>query len=31
MAIMLFDPPNFLVLGEPANHLDMAAKEMLIL
>jgi len=30
MAIMLFDPPNFLVLDEPANHLDMATKEMLI-
>ena len=30
MAIMLFDPPNFLVLDEPNNHLDMGTKEMLI-
>jgi ATPase subunit of ABC transporter with duplicated ATPase domains len=30
MAIMLLDPPNFLVLDEPTNHLDMATKEMLI-
>jgi ATPase subunit of ABC transporter with duplicated ATPase domains len=30
MAIMLFDPPNFLALDEPTNHLDMTTKEMLI-
>src|SRR4029079_13163974 len=30
MAIMLYDPPNFLVLDEPTHHLDMATKEMLI-
>ncbi len=30
MALMLFDPPKFLVLDEPTNHLDMATKEMLI-
>ena len=30
MAKMLFDPPNFLVLDEPNNHLDLATKEMLI-
>jgi ATPase subunit of ABC transporter with duplicated ATPase domains len=30
MALMLFDPPNFLVVDEPTNHLDMATKEMLI-
>jgi ATPase subunit of ABC transporter with duplicated ATPase domains len=30
MAIMLLNPPNFLVLDEPTNHLDMATKEMLI-
>ena len=30
MARMLYDPPNFLVLDEPPNHLDMATKEMLI-
>ena len=30
MAKMLFDPPNFLVLVEPTNHLDMATKEMLV-
>jgi len=30
MAKMLFDPPNLLVLDEPANHLDMAAKQMLV-
>src|SRR5678815_903432 len=30
IAIMLLDPPNFLVLDEPTNHLDMATKEMLI-
>ncbi|MBD0413793.1 ABC-F family ATP-binding cassette domain-containing protein [Oryzicola mucosus] len=30
MAIMLFDPPNLLVLDEPSNHLDIATKEMLI-
>src|ERR1700674_4539555 len=26
MAKMLYDPPNFLVLGEPTNHLDIATK-----
>ena len=30
MARMLYDPPNFLVLDEPPNHLDLATKEMLI-
>ncbi len=30
MAKMLFDPPNFLVLDELTNHLDMATKEMLV-
>ncbi|MFT8417229.1 MAG: ABC-F family ATP-binding cassette domain-containing protein [Acetobacter sp.] len=30
MAMMLFDPPNFLVMDEPTNHLDIATKEMLI-
>ncbi len=30
MALMLLDPPNFLVLDEPTNHLDLATKEMLI-
>ena len=30
MALMLDDPPNFLVLDEPTNHLDIATKEMLI-
>ena len=30
MAKMLFDPPNFLVLDEPTNQLDMATKEMLV-
>ena len=30
MAKMLFDPPNFLVLDAPTNHLDMATKEMLV-
>src|SRR2546421_715310 len=30
MAKMLFDPPNFLVLDEPTNHMDLATKEMLI-
>ena len=30
MAKMLYDPPNFLVLDEPTNNLDMATKEMLI-
>jgi ATPase subunit of ABC transporter with duplicated ATPase domains len=30
MARMLYDPPNFLVLDEPSNHLDLATKEMLI-
>ena len=30
MARMLYNPPNFLVLGEPTSHLDMATREMLI-
>ena len=30
MAIMLLNPPNFLVLDEPTNHLDLATKDMLI-
>jgi ATPase subunit of ABC transporter with duplicated ATPase domains len=30
MAIMLLNPPNFLVLDEPTNHLDLETKEMLI-
>ncbi len=30
MARMLLDPPNFLVLGAPTNHLDLATKEMLL-
>jgi ATPase subunit of ABC transporter with duplicated ATPase domains len=30
MAKMLYDPPNFLVLDVPTNHLDLATKEMLI-
>jgi len=30
LAIMLLDPPNFLVLDEPTNHLDLATKEMLL-
>ncbi len=30
MALMLLDPPNFLVLDEPTNHLDLATKEMLV-
>ncbi|MCC7383313.1 MAG: ABC-F family ATP-binding cassette domain-containing protein [Deltaproteobacteria bacterium] len=30
IAMMLFDPPNFLVLDEPSNHLDLATKEMLL-
>jgi ATPase subunit of ABC transporter with duplicated ATPase domains len=30
LAIMLLDPPNFLVLDEPTNHLDLATKDMLI-
>jgi ATPase subunit of ABC transporter with duplicated ATPase domains len=30
MAIMLLNPPNFLVIDEPTNHLDLATKEMLI-
>ena len=30
MAMMLYDPPTFLVLDEPTNHLDMATKEMLV-
>ena len=30
MAKMMFNPPNFLVLDEPSNHLDIATKEMLI-
>src|SRR3546814_11858172 len=28
MAMMLFDPPNFLVLDEQTNHLDMETKDM---
>ena len=31
MAQMLYDPPNFLVLDEPANHLDRATKERRII
>ncbi len=27
---MLYDPPNFLVLDEPTNPLDLATKEMLV-
>jgi ATPase subunit of ABC transporter with duplicated ATPase domains len=30
MMLMLYDPPNFLVLDEPANHPGIATKEMLI-
>ena len=30
LAIMLLDPPNFLVLDEPTNHLDMDTKTMLV-
>jgi ATPase subunit of ABC transporter with duplicated ATPase domains len=30
LAMLLCDPPNFLVLDEPTNHLDLATKEMLI-
>ena len=30
MALMLFDPPNQLVLDEPTNHIDLTTKEMLI-
>src|SRR4029453_5472864 len=30
MARMLYNPPNFLVLDEPPNHLDLATKEMLV-
>jgi ATPase subunit of ABC transporter with duplicated ATPase domains len=30
LALMLYDPPNFLVLDEPSNHLDLATKEMLL-
>ena len=30
LARMLLDPPNFLVLDEPPNHLDRATKDMLI-
>ncbi|MBL8917197.1 MAG: ABC-F family ATP-binding cassette domain-containing protein [Archangium sp.] len=30
MALMLFDPPNLLVLDEPTNHIDLSTKEMLI-
>src|SRR3954451_11907161 len=30
MALMLYDPPNFLVLDERTHHLDMATKEMLV-
>jgi ATPase subunit of ABC transporter with duplicated ATPase domains len=30
LAVMLLDPPNFLVLDEPTNHLDLATKEMLL-
>ena len=30
MAKMFYDPPNLLVLDKPTNHLDIAAKEMLI-
>jgi ATPase subunit of ABC transporter with duplicated ATPase domains len=29
LAVMLYDPPSFLVLDEPTNHLDLATKEML--
>ena len=30
LAQMLFDPPNFLVLDEPINRLDLATKEILV-
>ncbi|MCK6551125.1 ATP-binding cassette domain-containing protein [Myxococcota bacterium] len=30
LAVMLYDPPNFLVLDEPSNHLDLATKDMLL-
>ena len=30
MALMLYDPPNFLVVEEPTNHQDIATEEMLI-
>ena len=30
LAIMLLNPPNFLVLDEPTNHLDLETKDMLI-
>ncbi len=30
LALMLNDPPNFLVLDEPTNHLDLATRELLI-
>jgi ATPase subunit of ABC transporter with duplicated ATPase domains len=30
MARMLYNPPNFLVLDAPTNHLDLATKEMLV-
>src|SRR6202789_3464988 len=30
MARMLYNPPNFLVLDQPTNHLDLATKEMLV-
>jgi ATPase subunit of ABC transporter with duplicated ATPase domains len=30
IARMLHNPPNFLVLGEPTNHLDLATKKMLV-
>src|SRR5262249_18255925 len=30
LARMLFDPPNFLVLDEPTNPLDLGTKEMLM-
>ncbi len=30
MALLLFDPPNLLVLDEPTTHLDIAPKQMLI-
>ena len=30
MARLLYDPPNFLVLDEPTNHMDLATKEMLV-
>ena len=30
LAQMLYDPPNFLVLDEPTNHIDLETKEMLV-